>query len=321
MRLAGLVAAALCCAASIGGADAQAWPERPVKVVVPFPAGGSTDVVGRALAQRLTEKLGQPFVIENITGANGNLGAAQVAKAKPDGYTLMLATSGPVATNKLLYPALPYDPLKDLTPIGLVSGVSLVIVANPKVPANTLAELIAYAKANPGKLTYGTGGFGAMGNMTGELLKLRADVDILHVPYRGSALATNDLLAGGVDLCVDLQPTYVQHVAAGTLKAIAVTSDARAPQWPEVAAVAETIPGFRAVAWNGLVGPAGLPPDIVQKVNAIATAYADSDEGKARLDQLGMWPRTSPPAEMARTMAEEIERWRPVVQATGMKLD
>jgi tripartite-type tricarboxylate transporter receptor subunit TctC len=321
MRVGRWFAAALLGLGLIGGAAAETWPARPVKIVVPFPAGGSTDVVGRALAQRLTEALGQSFVVENVTGANGNLGAAQVAKAKPDGYTLLFATSGPAATNKLLYPALAYDPLKDLTPIGLVSGVSLVIVAHPKVPATSLAELIAYAKANPGKLSYGTGGFGAMGNMTGELFKLRATVDILHVPYRGSALATNDLLAGAVDLCVDLQPTYVQHVAAGTLKAIAVTSDERAPQWPDVPTVAELIPGFRAVAWNGLLGPAGLPADIVQKVNATASAYINSADGKARLDSLGMWPRTSPPDEMAKTMAEEVERWRPVVQATGMKLE
>jgi tripartite-type tricarboxylate transporter receptor subunit TctC len=321
MRYARWLAAALLSVTLIGPAAAQSWPDRAVKVVVPFPAGGSTDVVGRALAQRLTEALGQSFVIENVTGANGNLGAAQVAKAKPDGYTLLFSTSGPAATNKLLYKTLAFDPLKDFTPIGLVSGVSLVIVANPKVAATTLPELIAYAKANPGKLTYGTGGYGAMGNMTGELFKLRAGVDILHVPYRGSALATNDLLAGAVDLCVDLQPTYVPHVAAGTLKAIAVTSEDRAVQWPDVATVAETLPDFRAVAWNGFLGPAGLPADIVQKINAVTTAYATSDDGRSRLAGLGMWPRPSSAAEMAKTMADEVERWRPVVEATKMVLE
>jgi tripartite-type tricarboxylate transporter receptor subunit TctC len=322
MRIASRMVAVAVCAVLALPAAAETWPSRPVRMVVPFPAGGANDVVGRLLAARLAERLGQPFVVENLGGANGNLGAAQVAKAAPDGYTIMFSSSGPAATNKLLYRNLSFDPLRDFTPIGLVAGISLIVIANPKLPAHSLPELIAYAKANPGKLTYGTGGPGSMGNMTGELLKLRAGIDMLHVPYRGSALATNDLLAGAIDLCVDLTPTYITYIQAGTLRPLAITAATRSDTLPDVPTVAEAgLPGFRAVAWSGLLGPAGLPGAIVERINAIATEYADSAEGRARLATFGMWSNTSTPKQMATTMAEEIERWAPVVKSTNMVLD
>ncbi|WP_199090384.1 tripartite tricarboxylate transporter substrate binding protein [Bosea sp. ASV33] len=301
---------------------ADTWPSRATNIVVPFPAGASTDVVARLLAERLRGELGQGFVVENKTGAGGNIAASSVVRSAPDGYTLMFSSSGPLATNKLLYKTLSFDPLTDFTPIALLGDVQGIVAVHPSLPVKSFAELVAYGKANPGKLTFGSPGFGLMGHMAGELIQRKAGFQMTHVPYRGSAPLATDLLAGTVNVAIDFIPTYIPQIKTGAIRGLAVTSDQRAPQLPDVPTLAEAgLPDINATGWFGLVGPKGLPAPVVTRLAAIARAYIDSAEGHQKLDIIGVRARTGDAEAMRTAQAMEIARWADVIKAAGISLD
>lgn len=301
---------------------ADTWPSRATNIVVPFPAGASTDVVARLLAERLRGELGQGFVVENKTGAGGNIAASSVVRSAPDGYTLMFSSSGPLATNKLLYKTLSFDPLTDFTPIALLGDVQGIVAVHPSLPVTSFAELVAYGKANPGKLTFGSPGFGLMGHMAGELIQRKAGFQMTHVPYRGSAPLATDLLAGTVNVAIDFIPTYIPQIKTGAIRGLAVTSDQRAPQLPDVPTLAEAgLPDINATGWFGLVGPKGLPAPVVTRLAAIARAYIDSAEGHQKLDIIGVRARTGDAEAMRTAQAMEIARWADVIKAAGISLD
>lgn len=319
------VMAALAGASVVAGtrqALADTWPSRATNIVVPFPAGASTDVVARLLAERLRGELGQGFVVENKTGAGGNIAATSVVRAAPDGYTLMFSSSGPLATNKLLYKTLSFDPLADFTPIALLGDVQGIVAIHPSLPVKSFAELVAYGKANPGKLTFGSPGFGLMGHITGELIQRKAGFQMTHVPYRGSAPLTTDLLAGTVNVAIDFLPSYIPHVKSGAIRALAVTSDQRAPQLPDVPTVSESgQPEVNATAWFGLVGPKGLPEPVVARLAAITRAYVDSAEGREKLAVIGVRTRTGDAAALRAAQTQDIARWAGVIKAAAISLD
>lgn len=322
LRNALVAAAGVAIVLGSGFAQAQAWPSKPVRIVVPFPAGGSTDLLARSIGQKLGDSLGQPFIVDNRAGANGNIGAGAVAKSPADGYTILFSTTGPLVFNRIIYKATPFDPLRDFAPIVLVADVPLVVAANPSLPVRTLPELIAYAKANPGKVTYSTAGNGSMGHLTAELIQRETGMKLTHVPYKGSAPALNDLVAGIVNLSFDLAPTYVPQVKAGKVNALAVTTSARTPVLPDVPTVVESgVAGYQSFGWFAFVAPAGTPAEVIEKVNAITNTYIASPEGKARLAEFGMGPRGGTPQELGAFMASELARWRPIAEPVAALLE
>ena len=314
----------LCLAATIGfGAAALVvapaaaeWPERVVKIVVPHSAGGAPDVMARRLAKELSEKLGQPFIVENRDGANGNVGAAGVATAAADGYTLMFTTTGPLSYNKIVYKSsTTFDPAKDFTPICEIAKMPLIVAANATLPVKSWTELVTYAKANPGKVMLGTPGNGSMAHMTSDLVQTRLGVEMLHVPYRGSAPAMNDLLGGQVNIVFDLASTYAEQVKSGKLRALAITDTKRWPLLPDVPTLAEAgMANFEATGWIAIVGPAKLPDDIVAKVNKIANDFVNSKDGREAMDRLGMVPAGGTPEQLKTFMASELVKWTPVAE-------
>lgn len=308
--------------ATQGRAFADTWPSRPVTIVVPFPAGASTDVVARLLAERLRSELGQGFVVENKTGAGGNIAAAGVARATPDGYTLLFSSSGPLATNKLLYKTMSFDPLADFAPVALLGDVQGIVSVHPSLPVKSFAELVAYGKANPGKLTFGSPGFGLMGHVTGELIQRKAGFQMTHVPYRGSAPLSADLVGGMVNVAIDFIPAYIPHVKSGAIRALAVTSDQRAPQLPEVPTLSEAgLPGVSATGWFALVGPKGLPEPIVARIAAITRAYVESTEGREKLATIGVRSLSGDAAAVRAVQTQEVAKWADVVKAAAISLD
>ena len=313
-----LVAAgfAVCAAmAATPSSAAEPWPARPVRVIVPHPAGGSVDAVARMVTRKLADTLGKPFIVENRGGANGNIGAAAVASAPADGYTLLFTTTGPLVFNKLIYKATAFDPVKDFAPIVKVSAIPLVVVANASVPVKNISELVAYVKANPGKVSYASPGNGSMGRLTAELLQNDLGIQLTHVPYTGSAPAMNDVLGGRVNLSFDLLPTYTEHIRSGTLKALAVTTLNRTTILPEAATLAEQgMPNFEAVGWTALLGPTGLAPETVRTLNRIVNEFLVSDEGKQALLTFGMEPLGGTPEDLAGFMTSELVKWRPVAE-------
>lgn len=298
-----------------GPAAAQsAWPSEPVRVVVPYQAGGSADYMGRLLARKFGEVLGRPFVVDNRAGANGNIGAAAVAVAPPDGYTLMVSTTGPLSLNKLLYKNTPFDPVTDFTPIALLAEVPLLIAAHPSLPAKNLPQLIAYLKANPGKVSFSTGGTGSMGHLAAEMVQRAAGVSMVHVPYKGSAGALNDLLAGVVSLSFDLVPTYLEQISAGKVRPLAVLSAQRIPSLPNVPTLVESGIKATAVGWYGLVGPKKLPAPIVQKLNKVTNDFLSSTEGRAQLQTLSVTPIGGSPEVLRKFVVSELAKWKPIVE-------
>jgi tripartite-type tricarboxylate transporter receptor subunit TctC len=294
---------------------AESWPVRSVRVIVPHPAGGSVDAVARMVTRRLADVLGKPFIVENRGGANGNIGAAAAAGAPPDGYTLLFTTTGPLVFNKLIYKSTAFDPAKDFAPIVKVSAIPLVVVANASVPVKDIAGLVAYVKANPGKVSYASPGNGSMGRLVAELLQGDLGIQLTHVPYAGSAPAMNDVLGGRVNLSFDLLPTYTEHIRSGTLRALAVTTLNRTKILPEAATLAEQgMPKFEAIGWTALVGPAGLAPETVGTINRIVNEFLSSDEGKQALLTFGMEPLGGTPEDLAGYMASELTKWRPVAE-------
>lgn len=313
-----LIAAAfaLCGALSVTSVSAaEPWPTRSVRVIVPHPAGGSVDAVARIITRKLADVLGKPFIVENRGGANGNIGAAAAASAPADGYTLLLTTTGPLVYNRLIYRSTAFDPAKDFAPIVKLSAIPLVVVANASVPVKDIAELVAYVKANPGKLSYASPGTGSMGRLVAELVQSDLGIQLTHVPYAGSAPAMNDLLGGTVNLSFDLLPTYVEHIRNGTLHALAVTTRGRTAILPDAATLAEQgMPKFEATAWTALLGPAGLAPETIGTINRIVNEFLSSDEGKKALLNFGMEPLGGTPEDLAGFMASELVKWRPVAE-------
>ena len=310
-------------------ARAQAWPARPVRIVVPFPAGGTTDIVARAIAPELQRAFGQPFVVDNKPGAGGNTGAAEVAKAAPDGYTLLMGTVGTHAINAALYPKMPYDPMKDFAPITLCAGVPNVLVLNPafaqKHNIETVPDLIKAAKANPGRFNVASSGNGTSIHLSAELFKSMTGTFMLHLPYRGSGPALIDLMAGNCDLMFDNLPSALPHIKSGKLKALAVTSGVRSAAVPELPTVAEAggapLKTFEASSWFGLLAPAGVPADVVGRVQQEVAKSLASAAVKERLVSQGAIPGGITPPEFARFIDAETKKWAQVVKVSGAKVD
>ncbi|MEO6973922.1 MAG: tripartite tricarboxylate transporter substrate binding protein [Rhodoferax sp.] len=295
---------------------AQGWPQRPIKLVVPFTPGGSTDILARAIGQKLSQAWGQPVLIENVPGAGGSIGAEKVAKAAADGYTLLMGHIGTLAVNPSLYPHLPYDPVKDFAPVAWVARVPNVLAVNPSVPAHNVRELVALAKSRPAGLAYGSGGNGSAANLATEYFKQVTGAPLLHVPYRGTAPAVSDLLAGQIQVLFTGAPAMLGAIRSGQLRALAVSSPQRLGILPEVPTVAESgYPGFEADQWYGVVAPAGTPADIVAKLNTQINLALDSPELKARLTSEGAIATPDTPQAFGALIAREIARWRPVIKA------
>ena len=315
---AGLALAAML--AALPAVRAEDYPTRPVKIIVPFPAGGTADVMPRVIGEWLSRKWGQPVVVENRTGAAGNIGAEAVAKAEPDGYTLLSAPPPPLVINQNLYPKLGFDP-SEFVPIVIMGRVPNALVVNPKLPLNSVAEVIAYAKANPGKLTSATQGNGTTSHLTSELFQMMADVKFQHVPYRGSAPALTDLVAGSVDLMFDNLGVSLPLVKGGQLKLLGVATPKRMASLPDVPTIAETLPGFESAAWFAIVAPPKTPQAVVDKINADVNEALHQSDIVQRLTQLSAEPIGGTPQATAAYMREEIERWHKVIKAANVKLD
>jgi tripartite-type tricarboxylate transporter receptor subunit TctC len=301
---------------------AQPYPSKPIRLVVPFPPGGSLDVVARAIGQKLSEAWGQPVVVDNRPGAGGNIGADVVAKSVPDGYPILEGALSTHAVNVSLYAKMPYDPIRDFAPITLVAVTPNVLVLNPSLPANSVGELIAYAKVNPGKLSFGSGSNGSAGHLAGELFKTEAGVDMLHVPYKGGAPALQALLAGDTQLMFDNLANSMQQVRAGKLKAIAVTTAKRFALVPELPTLAETgLPGFDIYTWWGFLAPAGTPKEIIAKWNAEVTRILSTAEMRTFFAQQGAEPAPTTPEQFAALIRNEIPKYAKIIKDSGAKVD
>ncbi|WP_394706549.1 Bug family tripartite tricarboxylate transporter substrate binding protein [uncultured Hydrogenophaga sp.] len=305
-----------------------AWPTaKPVRIVVPFAPGGTTDILARVIAPELSKALGQSFVVDNRAGAGGNIGAEIVAKSPGDGYTLLMGTVGTHGINKALYAKLPYDPQKDFVPVTLVAGVPNVMIMNTQrakaLGINTVADFVRYAKANPGKLNMASSGNGTSIHLAGELFKSRNGIFMTHIPYRGSGPAMTDMLAGAMDVMFDNLPSAMPHIQAGNLKAFAVTSAVRSTALPDVPTVAEAgnLPGFEASSWFGLLAPAGTPADIVGRIQQETAKALNSPAVKERLLAQGAIPGGNTPAEFASMIQSEITKWAAVVKTSGARVD
>ncbi|WP_234902661.1 Bug family tripartite tricarboxylate transporter substrate binding protein [Agrobacterium larrymoorei] len=302
-------------------ASAQGFPDRAVTLVVPFAAGGSTDVVARVIAQKMSDELGQQVVVENVAGAGGNLGADRVARAEPDGYTILMGTVATHALNPLILKTKPYDPEKDFAPVSLLVVVPNVLVVNPQLPVNNVAELIALLKAEPEKHAYASSGNGTPLHLSGELFKSMAGVEMQHVPYKGSGPALNDLLGNQVSIMFDNLPSSSGHIKSGTLKALGVTTAKRASSFPDVPTIAETIPVYETYTWNALFAPAGTPPEAINRLNEAANkALADSSVA-ARMAEFSATIVGSTPEELKTHVAAEIAKWGPVVKDANVQMD
>ena len=310
-------AAALIAAPAI----AQTFPQRPITMVVPFAAGGSTDVVARIIAQKMSEGLGQQVIVENVAGAGGNVGAARVAKGDPDGYQILMGTVATHALNPLMLKRKPYDPATDFAPISLLAIVPNVLIINPTLPAKTVPELVALLKANPGKYNYASSGIGTPLHLSGELFKSLAKVEMTHIPYRGSGPALNDVVAGVVPIQFDNLPSASVFIKAGTLRALGVTTKERAPSFPDVPTIAEALPGYETYTWNALFAPKGTPKEIVDRLNAEAVK-AVKDPGVAeRMKVFSATVVGSTPEALGEHVKAELAKWTPVVKDAGVSID
>jgi len=302
-------------------ASAQTYPVRPLRLVVPFVAGGGTDVVARAAAARLGEALGQTVVVDNRPGAGGILGTEMVARSSADGYTLLMGSAGPIAINPSLYPKLSYDPRRDFAPVSLITIMPFLVVVHPGLPVNGAADLIALAKAKPGTLNYGSPGAGSTNHLFGELLRMMAGVDIVHVPYKGVAPATTDLIAGQIQLMSGDMNTLMPHVRTKRLRAIAVTSAKRSSLVPDLPAMAEAVPGFDTSGWFGILAPAGTPAPVVARLNQELVRATASPELRERVSALGGEIVGSSAEAFAAHVRDEIAKWARVVRTAGIRLE
>jgi tripartite-type tricarboxylate transporter receptor subunit TctC len=315
------IAAASFCVLLAAPAMAQSYPTRPVKIIVPFAPGG-VDVTARVVADRLSSVLGQPFIVENRAGgAGGSVGAKAVATAEPDGYTLLFSTPGPVTISPAVNRNVDYDS-RNFAAVAIVSNSPLMLVINPALPVTSVQELVAYAKANPGKIHFSSPGYGTQPHLLGELFKVTTGASVMHVPYRGSSPAITDLIGGQVQMYFDNVPNLLQYVQAGTLRAIALTSDSRSEQFPNLPTILEGgLDGFVATYWNGVLAPAGTPASVVDKLNAVINEGLKSAEMQASLRKLGAEPKSASPQEFATFLTAEARKWASVAQAANVKGD
>lgn len=303
-------------------AFAQAYPTKAIHLIVPFPPGGPTDIVGRLVGHKLTEGLGQPVVVENRAGAAGTVGSSAAAKAPPDGYTLLYGSTSTLAIAPSLYRDLAYDPRSAFAPISLVSRGAIIAAVNAQVPARTLQEFIALAKKGPGTLSYGSAGSGTPPHLAAELFKSVAGVDLLHVPYKGGAPAINDLVGGQVQAIFEGEVVLLPHIKSGGVRALAITGTKRDPQLPGVPTFAEAgLPRYDVYFWSGLVAPAGTPPQVIAKLNGVLVQALNAPDTRAALKHQGLEPAGTTPRQFAEFIAGEVERWGQVVKASGAKLD
>ncbi len=320
--LAALATAAVGAAIPAGALAQAAYPTKPVTIVVPFAAGGTTDILARIIGQALTSELGQPVVVDNRAGAGGNIGGALAAKAPADGYTLFMGTVGTHAINASLYKKMPFDPVKDFAPLTRVANVPNLLVANPAQPYKSVKELIAYAKANPGKVNFGSSGNGSSIHLSGELFKSLAKVDMVHVPYKGSAPAVTDLLGNQIGIMFDNMPSAIQHVRSGKLVPIAVTTAKRSPELPNVPTIAEAgVPGYEATSWFGMFAPAGTPAPVLAKLNTALVKVLNQAEVKKKINEQGAETTSEMPEQFAAFIKAESVKWGKVVQESGASLD
>ena len=315
--LAGLAAAALPL-----GALAQNFPTKPITIIVPFSAGGTTDILARIVGQGLHTELGQPFVVDNRAGAGGNIGASLAAKAPADGYTLFMGTVGTHAINQSLYKKMPFDPVKDFAPLSRVATVPNLLVAHASQPYKTVKELIAYAKAHPGEVNFGSSGSGSSIHLSGELFKSMAKVDMVHVPYKGSAPAMTDLLGGQIAIMFDNMPSAIQHVRSGKLRPIAVTTAKRSPELPDIPTIAEAgVPGYEAMSWFGLFAPAATPKPVLDRLNAALVKVLNQPDVKKKIAEQGGDVVAETPEQFAAFIKAETAKWGKVVKDSGATVD
>lgn len=316
----GLVALAVTAAAPVGSAMALDYPTRPVKWVVGYPPGGATDIIARLIGQRLHEKLGQPFVIENKPGAGNNIATESVINAEPDGYTLLLVNPANYI-NTSLYQNLKFNLPRDIAPVASFNRVPNVMTVNKDVPAKTVAEFIAYVKANPGKVNLASSGNGTSVHLSGEMFMAMTGARMTHVPYRGAAPALTDLIGGQVQVIFDNMPSVLQHIKAGTLRALAVTTTQRSPQLPDAPTVADTVPGYEASALFGMGAPKNTPKEVIAKLNATVNEILAEPAIKARLIELGGEPLVQTPEQFGKDIVAETEKWKKVVEGAGLKVE
>lgn len=300
----------------------QQYPAKPIRILCPFPPGGGVDITARAIAAELSKQMGQPVVVENKPGAGGNVAAAEVARSAPDGYTLFLTLNALHAISPLIYAKLPFDAQNDFAFITPLVAFNNVLVVNPASPAKSVQDLVALARKEPGKLTFASSGNGTNIHLVGELFKSMAKIDIVHVPYKGSAPALTDLLGGSVTMMFDTIPSAISHVRSGKLRALGVTGAKRSPLFPEIPSIAESgLPGFEVTSWYGLVAPAATPKEIVARLNAEAVKGAASDEFKRRMEPLGFEIVTGSPERMVQMVKADMARWAPVIKAAGVTIN
>lgn len=300
---------------------AQAYPAKPIRLIVPFPPGGAVDFYARVVQPPLSEMLGQTVVIDNKAGASGMLGAGIVAKSPPDGYTLLLGNIASLAINVGIYPKMAYDPLKDFTPVIRTVDVNYVLAVHPSLPVKTVSELITYAKANPGKLSYGSAGSGSLPHLAAELFKTQTGTFMVHIPYKGGGPMVTDLLGGNVHFTIGDQANLMPHVQAGKLRALAVATAKRSTRAPDVPTIAEFLPGFEATAWQGLVGPAGLPPEVTRRLNSAFNQVMAMPAVREKLLQGGLEPIGGTPEHFAGFIASEVAKWTKIAKDVGAKAD
>lgn len=315
--LGGMAALAMCLSGAARAADN--WPQKPITLIVPWAAGGSTDILARVLSEHLTRSLGQPVIVDNKPGASGNIGSAMVARARPDGYTLLVGSMSTHAMNPALMPNMPFRGVEDFTPLGLLAYVTNTMVVHPSVPAHNVRELIAYAKANPGKLAYASAGPGSTNHLSAVLFEKMTGVQMLHVPYKGGAPAVVDTVAGQTQLLFSAGTQTLPHVKSGKLRLLAVTESKRSPLLPNVPTVAETVPGYELAVWYGAFGPKGMPADLTARLNREINAVMSLPEVKARMNAIGVETATSTPQQFGTILQRDADRYSKLIRELGIK--
>jgi tripartite-type tricarboxylate transporter receptor subunit TctC len=317
-----MVVAALCCMFAFPASAQQDYPAKTVRIIVPFAPGGSTDIFARYIADKLAPALAQPVVVENRAGAGGNIGAEAVARAAPDGYTLLMATTGVMSINNALYKNMTYDAAKDFDPVIFVASITNVLVVPPELPANSVRELIALAKEKPGSLSFGSSGAGSSTHLSSELFKSMAGIDILHIPYKGSSQALTDLIAGRIAMIIDNMPGAISFIKAGRLRALGVTGSKRSPALPDVPTIAEAgLPGYESLSWSGIAVPAGTPKDVIARLNRDIATILTQPDIRDKFAQAGADPIGGSPQEFAEHIRGEREKWSKLIRERGITIN
>ena len=317
VRILAAIATALACATS-----ASAYPDHPVKIIVPYPAGGTSDILARLVATRLEQRLGKPFIVENRAGASGMIGAGAVAQAAPDGYTLVLGTISSHGINASVFKTMSYDAVRDFAPITIIASTPNVLMVHPSLPVQSVKELIAYAQKSPGALNFGSTSTAGSPHMSGELLKTPTKIDIQHVPYRGASPMLNDLLGGHIKMAFDNLPSSMAHIRSGAVRALAVTTTERFPHAPDIPTMAESgVPGYEVAAWFGVLAPAKTPPAVIDLLQRNIAEIVQEEPIRKRMDDLGAVPSGITPVDFARHIEAEVSKWKDVVAATGVKVE